>query len=270
MNMYIGIDIGGTNVRIASTESLTNPKIQHKVAFHSESAYEDNMRRLKEAIDSFGGVVESVGVGAPGKLNDTRTFIVFTRYASQWVDKPLAEDLARMFGCTVVLDGDSPVGALGEAMYGGHHSQDFYYIAYGTGIGSARIIFDNNGKPHVRKVTDEEHRVYLNPWQQECGGRGVESTVGKPAAQLSEAEWQTVMGKFKVYLLRYIEYFQPATIVFGGGVAVKQWLRIESAANALLAEHPEITANIVLTSLGEDTALYGAFGLLRELQKTKK
>ena len=261
--MYIGMDIGGTNVRIASTESLTHPKIKERVAFRSEPKYEDNLYKIKEIIDGFKDTVEGIGVGTPGKLNDEKTSIIFTRYASQWAGKPLVQDLINLFGCPAILDGDSPTGALGEALYGENTVQDFCYLAYGTGIGSASVTFLDS-KPHVKKVTDAEHAAYLHPWQRECGGRGIENTMGKPAASLTESEWGTVMGKFYSHMLRFLEYFQPQVIVFGGGVATKQWPRIQLVVNQLFADHPELNANTTLTSLGEDTGLYGAFGLLRD------
>lgn len=263
MIMYIGMDIGGTNVRIASTDSLIDPKITNKVAFRSEPSYAANIHKIKEAIDELPGVAEGIGIGTPGKLNPEKTHIIFTRYASQWVDKPLVQDLTEMIGCRVLLDGDSPVGALGEALYGSHADQDFYYITYGTGIGSARVIF-KNGRPTSHKLTNEDHALYLNPWQQECGGRGIENTIGKPAASLTEAEWGLVMNKFQGHLLKYIECFRPSILVFGGGVAVKQWQRVQDAVSSLLEQHPEIDIDISLTSLGEDAGLYGAFGLLRQ------
>jgi predicted NBD/HSP70 family sugar kinase len=259
MIMYIGMDIGGTNIRIASAESLTAPRITDKVVIKMAD-FDDNMRQISEAIRVMQGKVQGIAMGLPGKV--TPDTILFSRYAGQWMNKPIRKTLSDAFNCPVILDGDSPVGGLGEALYGKHRDQDFYYIAYGTGIGSARVTHDS-GKPKAHKVTDEEHAAYLNPWQQECGGRGIENTLGKPAGQLSEAEWQVVMDKFQAYFLCYIEYFQPSTIVFGGGVAVKQWPRVHAAIDTLLARHPEITANISLTSLSEDAALYGAFGLLR-------
>lgn len=263
MIMYIGMDIGGTNIRIASVESLTSPHIKKKIALHNLPDFDSNIRQIKEAIQSMQCTVQGMAIGLPGKLNPDKTTIIFTRYASQWMDEPISKTLADIFNCPVILDGDSPTGGLGEAIYGAHHDQDFYYITYGTGIGSARITY-RNGKHIAHKVKDAEHAVYLNPWQQECGGKGIENTIGKPASQLSEAEWQAVMDKFQGYLLRYIEYFQPATIIFGGGVAVKQWPRIQAAIDVLLSKHPEANTSISLTSLGENAALYGAFGLLRD------
>jgi predicted NBD/HSP70 family sugar kinase len=262
MIMYIGMDIGGTNVRIASTESLEDPRINKKIKLDNLPDFEANMRQITKAIQDMGYPVEGIGVGLPGKLNPEKTAIVFARYAMQLVNQPLAETLSDTFECPVVLDGDSPVGGLGEALNGKHKGQNFYYIAYGTGIGSAYVHFDT-GKPIAHKVKDEEHALYLNPWQKECGGRGIENTLGKPAAELTDNEWQTVMSKFQDYLFRYISYFRPATIVFGGGVAVKQWPRIQAAIDMLIDHHPEIKTDISLTPLGEDAPLYGAFNLLR-------
>ena len=260
--MYVGIDIGGTNIRIASSEATTNPQIIERVNFLNSINYADNMHRIVEAINKLAfNNVEGIGIGIPGRLNKDNTSITHSRTITQWIDKPIVETLKDEFRCPVKMNGDPYCAALSETLVA-QSKKDFYFIIYGTGIGAARVSY-TNGKPDILKFSDEEHAEYLHPWQKDCGGRWIAQKYDKPASELSDAEWPIIMERFYVHFLYFMEKQRSQRVIFSGGIAVKQWPRLEEVFHKFKSEHLEYKDVVIgLAHYGEDAGLYGAFGLL--------
>jgi predicted NBD/HSP70 family sugar kinase len=142
-------------------------------------------------------------------------------------------------------------------------SDDFVCIVYGTGIGAA-IVKYADGKPTVRTIEYDKHIQYLRPWQLDCAGKWIKEQYSKPLEDLSETEWAVVMGHFYDHLLTFIRETQPSRLVFGGGVAVKQWPRLQAVFDRLRHENDSLRAfEISLVHCGEDAGLIGALTLLK-------
>ena len=204
--------------------------------------------------------MEGIGIGIPGRLNKDNTSITNSRTITQWIDKPIVETLKKEFNCSVKMNNDPYCAALSEALV--VQQKDFFFIILGTGIGAAKVSY-NNGKPHILKFSNKEHADYLHPWQKDCGGRWIAEKYGKSASELSNAEWSIIMERFYIHSLYFIEKLQPPSLVFSGGIAVKQWSRLQVVFTRLKAEHPAYKdLNIELAHYGEDAGLYGALNLL--------
>jgi len=260
--MYIGIDIGGTNVRVGSSESFKEPKITKELSFSDDPDYAKNEHRTIEAIRQFASNVDGIGISIMGHLDEAKTTVLSASAAPQWVNQPFAATLRKTFGCPVVLNGDQYCAALSEAMVQ-KRSDNFVCIVYGTGIGAA-IVEYVDGKPTVRTIEYDKHIEYLKPWQLDCAGKWVREQYGKPLEDLSETEWVIVMSHFYDHLLRLTQGLQPPRLVFGGGVAVRQWPRLQTVFDRLRQENTNLRDfEISLVQHGEDAGLIGALMLLR-------
>lgn len=229
--MYIGIDIGGTNIRVGGSESLDEPKLVGRLSFPNDPNYTQNERRIIEAVRKLGPDLSGIGVSTMGRLDEAKTKVLSASAAPQWVNQPLAATLRDAFGCPTVLNGDQYCAALSEAITQKLGS-DFVCVVWGTGIG-ASIVEYADGKPTVRTIEYDKHLHYLRPWQLDCGGKWVRDLYGKPLEDLPETEWASVMDDFYDHLVTFIHELQPARLVFGGGVAVKQWPRLQIAFDRL-------------------------------------
>ncbi len=259
--MYIGIDIGGTNIRVASSESSKSPKLVEKRVLPNSQDYAVNETAIIRAIQDLSRQIEGIGIGMMGRLNAQKTGISASRSAPQWIDQPIGTKLADTFRCQVAVNGDQYCGALSEALVGGQKN-DFFYITCGTGIGAARVAYLQDG-PAVQKISDAEHAAYCQQWQQDCGGKWVAKTFGKPMADFSETEWAMVMKDFYDHLLKFIIGLEPPRLVLGGGVAVKQWPRLKQVFTELKSDHPNFRRlDICQAEYGEEAGLYGALYLI--------
>lgn len=255
--MYVGIDIGGTSIRVASFEALDNPELLKRINFRNDPDYDEDVRSVISAVQSLGSQVDGIGISTMGRLDEAKTSVLSASAAPQWVNKPFAETLQKKFDCPTVLGGDQYCAALSEAIVQ-KPKDDFTCIVYGTGIGAATVEYVN-GKPVVRTIQYDKHVKYLRPWQFDCGGKWVKEKYGKRLEDLSETEWTDVMDHFYGHLLRFIHELQPPRLVFGGGVAVKQWTRLQAVFHRLRQENADLRSfEVSLVRYGEDAGIIGA------------
>ncbi|MDX8377317.1 MAG: ROK family protein [Mariprofundales bacterium] len=155
-DFYIGMDIGGTNVRAALFDRNGNihKRISQQLWFSkltvldNDSAIEyianklvDCVKILQQNISQ--GQVHAVGIGFPGFFQDGK--LLSSPNIPQLIDVPLATILQQYIGLPVVVENDALCAAFGEYKYGaGKNRHCFAHITLGTGVGGGLII---NGKP---------------------------------------------------------------------------------------------------------------------------
>ncbi len=146
----IGVDLGGTNLRIAaiSTEGQLLEKITLgvKVALgrdHVIGEMCDAILRLTEQYRGSGRFV-GAGIGVPGIIDMETGMMRKSANLPGWSDYPVRDEIERRLGARVFLDNDAKVAALGEKWLGaGRGVDNMAMITLGTGIGGAIIL---NGK----------------------------------------------------------------------------------------------------------------------------
>lgn len=149
--VYIGIDVGGTDVKIGLLDENANILAQGKTPTGVGGSYQDiikNMADYAKALVSQIGCtlddVAAVGVGVPGVVNNA-SGVVMRCVNMQWWDVPLREELQKHIPKPMVIDNDANLAGYAESVCGvsaGTHSSVF--ITLGTGVGGGLVI---NGKP---------------------------------------------------------------------------------------------------------------------------
>ena len=139
---WIGIDIGGTNVkaalvdrtgRIVRKSSVTTGKTRTP-----QQIIDDIARQIAEL--SGGESYEAIGVGCPGAIDSAQGNVNYSNNLG-WVNVPLGKLLAAATGKPVKVSNDANVAALGEAMFGAAKSySDSILVTLGTGVGGGIVI----------------------------------------------------------------------------------------------------------------------------------
>ena len=151
MGNRIGIDVGGTNVKIALVNEQGNIIYSNSIPTRAEMGYEYTINNMKEAISeliketkSEAKSIEGIGFGFPGQIDYQKGIVRLAPNIPGWVDVPIAEIIEKEFGIPTRVDNDVRCAALGELNYGaGIGCENLICITVGTGIGSGLII---NGK----------------------------------------------------------------------------------------------------------------------------
>ena len=156
LKYFIGIDLGGTNIKAALVDTETG-EIDEPVSIptHAREGYDSviaQMNVLVDRIASARGLEKSaiggIGVGVPGAIDMERGRTLFLpNLPGQWRNVPLAERLAALSGLPVRIINDARAMTLGEYKFGAGKGVDTVACyTLGTGIGGGLII---NGRLHL-------------------------------------------------------------------------------------------------------------------------
>lgn len=147
--MYIGIDLGGTNIVIGIVDE--NGKIVHEKSCETRSErephelIEDMIALVLNVLDEFHmqiNEISAIGIGIPG-LADKDGNVIFCVNLG-WRNVPLRKMLEDALHTPVYIDNDATVAALAEYESGSmQNCKSGLMLTLGTGIGGGIII---NGK----------------------------------------------------------------------------------------------------------------------------
>ncbi len=147
----IGVDVGGTNVKIALVDKKGEIKFPKTVPTRAEMGYEYTIGNIQQSIKdliSEAGIeknaLEGIGFGFPGQIDCDKGIVRLAPNIPGWVNVPISEIMQKEFNVPVKVDNDVRCAALAELNYGaGVGCKNLICITVGTGIGSGLII---NGK----------------------------------------------------------------------------------------------------------------------------
>ena len=183
MNYYIGVDLGGTNLRAAIADTDTGEIFhQRKCPTLAIEGQEAVIRRIVKLITDLthesglpSGSIKAVGVGVPGTPDiDTGVIQILPNLPGKWLNVPLQSILEEKVQLPTVLINDVRAITLGEWTFGaGRGAQTLACLAIGTGIGGGVVV---NGQFHLGiggTAGEFGHQVVeANGLPCGCGGRG--------------------------------------------------------------------------------------------------
>lgn len=143
---YLGIDVGGTNVKMGIVDAQGG-KISNFYSHDTISWRESGhfVERFGDAIAlqllSFKNITK-VGIGLPGMINRERTAPIEITAIPELNGVPLVEQLTQRFPkVTFLLENDANAAALGEFYFAAEEIEENYiFITLGTGVGGAAIL----------------------------------------------------------------------------------------------------------------------------------
>lgn len=154
MNSFLlGIDVGGTNIRIASFDASVNrisdiKKFVLKRTGDPVTEINDNLcKPIIQAIEEKqreGKELKGIGLSVASLFERESGKITIWPNNRVWDGFPLKEYLTLKFNVPVVMEDDANSAALGEHLMGaGRGYRNFAYITIGTGVGCGLILNDS-------------------------------------------------------------------------------------------------------------------------------
>ncbi|WP_067622937.1 ROK family protein [Alicyclobacillus acidiphilus] len=145
--LALGIDIGGTNVKIALVNGNGDVIARESVPTAPERGPEVLCKSVAETAKSMAqsaGVawddVQGAGVGIAAFLDVERGWVEES-VNLHWFDVPLGELFTKELGKPVRVDNDANVAALGEVWLGaGQNANTALCVTLGTGVGGGIVI----------------------------------------------------------------------------------------------------------------------------------
>lgn len=140
MKYAVGIDVGGTNTRVA----LINDeyKIVERVQFSTDTQNPQvTLEKINNVIKGFGQKIEGIGISCPGPLDLIHGIILETPNLPGWHYFHLTEELQNITGIKVQLQNDANLAGLAEAVIGaGAGKSHVQFLTISTGVGAGFCI----------------------------------------------------------------------------------------------------------------------------------
>ncbi len=144
----IGIDIGGTNVKLGLVNERGQVLLRDTFSTRHARSREGMLDKLVVHVNLLAAQARSrrlrlagVGIGAPGPIDVERGFVYFFPNIPGWKDTPLKKILQKRLRLSVFIDNDANVMALGESLFGaGRGAKNVVALTLGTGVGGGLVM----------------------------------------------------------------------------------------------------------------------------------
>ena len=218
MKQLIGIDIGGTSVKLGLV-SQTGSILSHTVfATQTISSVDHFLQMIMESIqnllkDQSTGIdnILGIGIGAPG--HSTSDGIIIGAVNLPFRDNiPIVEYLKNNLGVPTFLLKDAKVAALGEKFWGvAKDMNDFVLLMLGTGLGYAAYSGGKIINGHQGLSSEFGHTIFqINGRKCNCGKRGCLETY-LSATGLKRTAFEILINDNKKSHLHHYSYEQLNT-----------------------------------------------------------
>lgn len=176
--LYIGVDIGGTNVKIGCMDENKTViyKTQIKIGQDKtpQAVFGLITAELKQVVEQFADrKLMGIGMGIPG-LIDTTDGVVVCSGNLDWWQVDVISLIKPHFDCPVTIANDANVAALGESIFGvAKNYSSVVMLTLGTGVGSGIIIDNKIFAGNKSAGAEIGHMVIVADGRDcTCGGKG--------------------------------------------------------------------------------------------------
>jgi glucokinase len=175
MKFAIGVDLGGTNLRIAAVTAAGNmlEKVEMgtKLALGRDAVVSEMIDATKRLTAKFSQThaLQGVGIGVPGIIDERTGMLRKSPNLPGWNDYPVRAEIERRLGTPVVLENDANAAAIGESWLGAARNFDsMCMMTLGAGIGGG-IIFPGRVWHGMTGMAAELGHITIDPNGPLCG-----------------------------------------------------------------------------------------------------
>jgi glucokinase len=186
LKAYLGIDIGGTNVKIAVVGRTGRVFARGVIDTESADGPRKTFRRIEAASRSLvalgrGVEVVAAGVGCAGLIDPVKGRLHSSPNLPAWENTPLKRIAERVFGVYTIVDNDANGAAYGEFRLGACRGvRHLVFITLGTGVGGGVVTDGRLLRGAANYAAEVGHTtISMDGPRCRCGNRGcLEAYVG--------------------------------------------------------------------------------------------
>ncbi len=147
---FVGLDVGGTNIKIGIVDNAGQTLAYDSIPTEQERGAEDACVRMAAVVRQLiekNGInakdVVQVGIATPGPMDIAQGMILRPGNLPGWHDFPIRDRVSHHMGLPVTFANDANAAAYGEFWSGaGKQYHSLVLLTLGTGIGGGIIIGD--------------------------------------------------------------------------------------------------------------------------------
>ena len=273
--MYIAIDIGGTNMRVALVNLSGKESILKLESHPVPQDFDIGINVLSGYISDLSAGQDIQGIGAcfPGII-DRNGMVTTANNLPGWAMKPIREILQDRFSVPVNLVHDAQAPAIGEALFGAGKGRDrFVYFIWGTGVGACDVKKIDEKHYFIFSFENGHHILDWDGKQCNCGQKGcpevylggdmLREYFGTDMKNISDEDprWDLVIQKAAQVVINTLIFHPVDLFVFSGGVISRRPFLLDRIKPIMqnrlqMFAVPEMT----LAEKGDQSALFGCAG----------
>ena len=294
---YIGLDIGGTNIRYAFADGLeTNDlKYQKRPFVKTGDPYSEVEINICSYIDNSISEIKGISISLAAIMDRTTGRVKTWPNNHCWNYYELMRHLRGRYHVPIVIEDDANCGAIGEYLCISARTKNMAYISIGTGIGCGLVL---NGSLFIGEngFAGELGHVWIDKAANgivcSCGNKGCCQSLASGSAVLKEyntgakANLESLEQVYDLYVQndpKSIECFSNmidnismvtynlamcldlSVFIIGGGVSNTGARFISNIENKVNDRLKSFEREIVVgqARLGEFSGVYGALALLK-------
>lgn len=257
--MYLGIDIGGTNIAagiVSDSGEIIEKASVPTLSYRESDDIVKDIVGLSEKLMADKDI-KAIGIGCPGTIDHKNGTVVYSNNIKM-KNYPLADKIKKYIDLPVFVENDANCAALGEYAVNGENKAVFALITLGTGVGSGIIINGNIFRGTNGAAVEAGHMTIVHNGKTcTCGRKGCwemyasvsalieqtkEAIKAHPESAMAKSSEEEITGRTAFgfakagdktaaeVVSRYAEYvaegitnveniFQPDIIAVGGGIS---------------------------------------------------
>ena len=176
----IGVDLGGTNLRIAAVDSggklLEKLTLGAEVSRGRDFVINEMCKSIETLRTKYHGTGElaGIGIGVPGFIDMAAGMVMESPNLPDWTSFPARDVIEKRLGTKVILENDANSAAMGEKWLGA--AREYEHMAMytlGTGVGGG-LVFNGRLWHGMTGMAGElgHFTVYADGHPCGCGSRG--------------------------------------------------------------------------------------------------
>ena len=288
MNYFIGVDIGGTNIRACVIDEGNNIvdkfKIKNEVSEGPTKNIDNLYNEINKRWHSYN--IKSLGVACPGPLDLKNGIIINPPNLIGWENFQIRDYMREKFKLPVIVNNDANVAGYGEAMVGvAKECESVYYITLSTGVGGG-FIYKNEIINGFNNVAAEINNMIINEdtyshsglnkggLEGQCSGTNISRLANSKLdqqistkdvfdrAHLGDKICKDVIDKWVLNISKAISNIivtvDPEVIVLGGSVILNNAKYLDNIVESVKKlVFKGVNIDIRLAELGDDAGLIG-------------
>jgi glucokinase len=174
-NFSIGVDLGGTNLRIAAIDEhgtlMEKITLGTKTVFGRDQVLNNMCDAIQQTSEKYRASANllGVGIGVPGIIDIQTGMMRESPNLPGWADYPVRAEIERRLGAPVILENDANCAAFGEKWLGaGRQVNDLAMLTLGTGVGGG-IVMDGKIWHGMTGMAGEFGHMTVEPDGPQCG-----------------------------------------------------------------------------------------------------
>lgn len=268
--MYLAIDIGGTKTLVAALKE--DGVLLESIRFETPKEYSNFLKVLSTTIKSLKNQDFNQVCSSAGRI-DKASGLVLAFGNLSWENIDLAADIEAISNTPCLIENDSKLAGLSEAVLISKQYSKVLYITISTGIGSVLIVdgvIDKDLEDSEVGKMLLEHKGKFARWEEFASGKAIYEKYGKRASDINDPKiWYVIAHNIAIGMINLIASYTPQAIIIGGGVGThlnKFQARLEEDLQIYSSPMFSIPP-LLKAQRPEEAVIYGCYEFIKQHRK---